>query len=213
MSDQFRLMDLLGHEELALKLVTGGPDALQRRVAGAHAIEIERPTTWLEPEWIMLTTGSRLGGSTRAQRGLIAELDAAGTAALGFGLEVVFKTVPAILLDEARERSFPVFGVPLRTPFRDVISTINRALLSSDLRTLQRVSSMHLYLMDAVGEDDPRQAVVERLSTFLDATVLLFEADGTVAASTGEAPAPEIWSEVNSRPATVVEFEVAGVYV
>src|SRR4051794_16069978 len=213
MSDQFRLMDLLGHEELALKLVTGGPDALQRRVAGAHAIEIERPTTWLEPEWIMLTTGSRLRRSTRAQRGLIAELDAAGTAALGFGLEVVFKTVPAILLDEARERDFPLFTVPLRTPFRDVISTINRALLSSDLRTLQRVSSMQLYLMDALGEEDPLQAVVERLSTFLDATVVLFSADGAVAASTGEAPAADIWREVTSRPATVVEFDVGDGHV
>src|SRR3954451_20809386 len=218
MSDQpaastFRLGDLLDHDELGLKLLSGGADARGRRVAGAHAIEIERPTTWLEPEWLMLTTGSRLRRSTRAQRGLIAERDAAGTAALGFGLEVVFKTVPAILLDEARERDFPLFTVPLRTPFRDVISTINRALLSSDLRTLQRVSSMQLYLKDALGEEDPLQAVVERLSTFLDATVVLFSADGAVAASTGEAPAADIWREVTSRPATVVEFDVGDGHV
>jgi Purine catabolism regulatory protein-like family/PucR C-terminal helix-turn-helix domain/GGDEF-like domain len=213
MSDQFRLRDLLSHEELRLKLATGGPAALQRRVAGAHAIEIERPTTWLEPEWIMLTTGARLRRSPAAQRGLIAELDAAGTAALGFGVGVVFKTLPAMLLDEARERDFPVFTVSLQTPFRDVISTINRALLSSDLRTLQRVSSMQLYLMDALGEHDPQQAVVERLSTFLDATVVLFSSDGAVAASTGDAPAAEIWREVTSRPATVVEFDVGDAHV
>jgi purine catabolism regulator len=214
MSDQaaasfaFRLRDLIGHEELGLKLLTGGPEALDRRVAGAHAIEIERPTTWLEPDWIMLTTGARLRRGAGAQRGLIAELDASKAAALGFGVELVFRTVPPALVDEARGRSFPLFTVPLRTPFRDVISTINRALLSSDLRTLQRVSSMQLYLMDALGEDDPQQAVVERLSAFLDATVLLFRSDGTVAASTGEAPVVAIWQEITSRPATVVEFEV-----
>jgi PucR family transcriptional regulator, purine catabolism regulatory protein len=213
MSDQaaasaFRLRDLLGHEELGLKLLTGGQEALERRVAGAHAIEIERPTTWLEPQWIMLTTGARLRRSTGSQRALIAELQASGTAALGFGVEVVFKTTPSMLLDEARTRDFPVFSVPLRTPFRDVISTINRALLSSDLRIVQRVSSMQLYLMDALGEDDPQQAVVERLSTFLDATVLLFSSDGAVAASTGAAPSAEIWREVTSRATTVVEFDV-----
>jgi PucR family transcriptional regulator, purine catabolism regulatory protein len=218
MSDQaattaFRLSDLLSHEELGLKLLAGGPEALQRRVAGAHAIEIERPSTWLEPEWIMLTTGARLRRSVRAQRELIAELAGSGAAALGFGVEVVFRTVPSTLVDEAREREFPVFTVPLRTPFRDVISTINRALLSTDLRTLQRISSMQLYLMDALGEDDPQHAVVERLSTFLDATVVLFASDGAVLASTGDAPAAEIWAEVTSRPATVVEFQVTGGHV
>ena len=65
MSDQaaastFRLRDLLGHDELGFELLAGGADALDRRVAGAHAIEIERPATWLEPEWIMLTTGAMI---------------------------------------------------------------------------------------------------------------------------------------------------------
>ena len=143
----FRLKDLLGHEELGLNLLTGGADALDRHVAGAHVIEIERPSTWLEPDWIMLTTGARLRRSPNAQRELIAELDGAGATALGFGVELVFRTTPPALLDEARARGFPLFSVPLRTAFRDLISTVNRALLSSDLRTLQRVSSMQLYLM------------------------------------------------------------------
>ena len=218
MSDQapasaFRLRDLLGQEELGLELLTGGADALDRRVAGAHAIEIERPTMWLEPEWIMLTTGARLRRNASAQRELVAELEASGTSALGFGVEVVFRTVPAALLKEAGARGFPLFTVPLRTPFRDVITTINRSLLSSDLRTLQRVSSMQLYLMDALGEADPQQAVVERLSGFLDATVVLFGADGAVAAATGEAPAEEIWREMTSRPSTIVEFDIADGHV
>ena len=76
----FRLKDLLGHDELGLKLLTGAPKALDRRVAGAHAIEIERPTTWLEPDWIMLTTGARLRRSSTAQRALVAELEASGAA-------------------------------------------------------------------------------------------------------------------------------------
>src|SRR4051794_41921070 len=79
MSDQpaastFRLGDLLDHDELGLKLLSGGADARSRRVGGAHAIEIARPTTWLEPEWIMLTTGARLRRSASAQRELVGEL-------------------------------------------------------------------------------------------------------------------------------------------
>src|SRR3954453_10914164 len=218
MSDQpaastFRLRDLLDHDELGLKLLSGGAGARGRRVGGAPAIEIERPTTWLEPEWIMLTTGARLRRSASAQRELVGELETAGAAALGFGVELVFQGVPRALLDEARTRGFPVVSVPLETPFRDVISTINRALLSTDLRTLQRLSSMQLYLMEALGEPDPQQSVVERLARFLDATVLLFSPQGTLVASTGVAPADEIWRQVTARPATVVQLEHEGWHV
>src|SRR3954471_18920314 len=218
MSDQpaastFRLGDLLDHDELGLKLLSGGEDSRRRRVAGAHSIEIEHPTSWLEPEWIMLTTGARLRRSARAQQELIAELENSGAGALGFGVELVFRRVPTALLAEARTRGFPVFSVPLETPFRDVVSTINRALLSTDLRTLQRLSSMQLYLMEALGEPDPQQSVVERLARFLDATVLLFSPHGTLVASTGDAPAAEIWRQVTKRPATVVQLEHDGWHV
>src|SRR5206468_3720624 len=56
----FTLGDLLAQEDLGLELLAGGEDALARRVAGAHTIEIEHPATWLERDWIMLTTGVRL---------------------------------------------------------------------------------------------------------------------------------------------------------
>ena len=206
----FTLGDLLAQEDLGLELLAGGDDALRRGVAGAHAIEIERPSTWLEPGWVMLTTGVRLRNSAARQRLLIAELQAADAAALGFGLDLVFKRVPAALLKEARERAFPVFVVPLPVPFRDVISVVNRALASSDLRALQRLSSMQLYLMDALGEDDPQGAVVERLATFVDATVLLFAPDGSLEAATGDAPAEGIRDAISDVPAGLVEFEVDG---
>src|SRR3954453_15310002 len=176
----FTLGDLLAQEQLDLKLLAGGEEALRRRVAGAHAIEIERPSMWLERDWIMLTTGVRLRGHAMSQRLLIDELESAGAAALGFGVDLVFKRVPPALLAEARARAFPVFSVPLPTAFRDLISVVNGALVSSDLRALQRLSSMQLYLMDALGEEDPQNAVMERLAGFVDATALLLGPDGSV---------------------------------
>lgn len=206
----FTLGDLLAHDELGFELLSGDDACRARRVAGAHAIEIERPSTWLEPDWIMLTTGVRLRHNVDGQRRLIGELEAAGAAALGFGLDVAFKRVPPVLLRDARERSFPLFTIPLPTPFKDVISIVNRALASSDLRALQRLSSMQLYLMDALGEDDPRGAVVERLAGFVDATVLLFGPDGSLEAATGDAPTEAIWHAITDRPAALVELEVEG---
>ena len=104
------LADLLAAEDLGLTLVAGGADALARRVAGAHSIDVEAPTRFLERRWVMLTAGMRLRGSAAAQRALIAELDEAGISALGIGLGLVFQRMPRALVDEARERSFPVIA-------------------------------------------------------------------------------------------------------
>ena len=110
------LGDLVAQEDLGLSLLSGGSGALDREVAGAHSIDVEDPTRFLEPRWIMLTAGMRLKGSVAAQRGLIEELDAGGMSALGIGVDLVFKRVPSALLEEARERAFPVLAVPLGPP-------------------------------------------------------------------------------------------------
>src|SRR4051812_10996392 len=204
----FTLGDLLAQEELALELCTGGDEARGRRVAGAHSIEIERPSSWLAPDWVMLTAGVRLRGTADAQRALIAELDHAGVSALGFGLELVFKRVPAALLEEAERRAFPVFAVPLRTPFREITTAINRALLSSDLRTYQRLSSMQLYLVDALREAEPRAAVVARLAELLDASVLVLSPAGAVELASGDAPAERLWQAIDARPTALHELDV-----
>jgi purine catabolism regulator len=195
--------------DLGLELIVGGEDARARRIAGAHSIEIEHSSTWLGRDWIMLTTGVRLR-NTEAQRQLAAELDEIGVAALGFGVEVVFKRVPSVLLQEARSRGLPVFSIPLRTPFRDVITTVNTALLSSEVRATQRLASLQLYLVDALEEENPRSVVIERLAAFVSARVTLFLAEGRVAEATGPAPTEAIWREITSRPAALVQFDDDG---
>lgn len=196
--------------DLGLQLVAGGEDARGRRVAGAHSIEIEQPANWLGRDWVMLTTGGRLRHRADAQRRLVADLDELGAAGLGFGVEVAFKRIPPALLDEARTRGLPVFSVPLRTPFRDVISDVNASLLSREVRATQRLSSLQLYLMDALEEEDPRRAVIERLAAFVAATVTLLSTAGRVVDATGPAPTVAIWREIAGRPAALMQFEADG---
>ncbi len=79
---------------LGLTLATADPGARDRRVLGAHSIEIERPGVWLERDWLMLTTGVRLRDDPTAQRRLVAELRDIGAAGLGFAEGVVFDRFP-----------------------------------------------------------------------------------------------------------------------
>jgi purine catabolism regulator len=182
------LGDLVAQEDLGLTLLSGGAGALDREVAGAHSIDVENPTRFLGRRWVMLSAGMRLKGSVAAQRALIRELDEHDISALGIGVELVFKRVPPALLEEARERSFPVVAVPLSTAFRDIVAFVNRSLLSSDLHTYQRLAAIQRHLVDALREANPRQAMVERLSRMLDAGVLLLDGEHVAAGST---PDPE----------------------
>ncbi|MDA0178668.1 PucR family transcriptional regulator ligand-binding domain-containing protein [Solirubrobacter phytolaccae] len=198
------LADLLAADELGLKLVAGGADALAREVAGAHSIDVEAPTRFLERRWLMLTAGLRLRGSAAAQRALIAELDEAGISALGIGLGLVFQRPPRALVEEARARSFPVLAVPLETAFRDITSFVARSSLSSDLHRYQRLTAIQRHLVDALREPDPRAAMVSRLARMLDAGA--FVLDGP---SAGTTPDPE---RVRRRVAER-EFEEDGWHV
>jgi PucR family transcriptional regulator, purine catabolism regulatory protein len=202
----FTLGDLLANER-GLTLLSGGEHAASRRVAGAHTIEIDHPVDWLERDWVMLTTGVRLRHSATAQRQLVADLQEAGAAALGFGVGIVFKHVPPALLEEARRRGFPVFEIPAELPFRALVSTVSGSVLSSDMRSLQRLSSLQGYLMEALQEAAPRGPVVERLASFADAAVTLFGPRGEVEASAGAAPAAAIWAGIARRPAPVVSLD------
>src|ERR687883_1403694 len=106
------LGDLLAERAFNLELLSGGPEAGERVVRGAHAVEVDAPARWLDREWIMLTTGVRLRGDEDAQRALVPQLEAGGACALGFGIGLGFDAVPPALVAVARERSFPVFAVP-----------------------------------------------------------------------------------------------------
>ena len=182
--------------------------ALDREVAGAHSIDVEDPTRFLEPRWIMLTAGMRLKGSVAAQRTLVAELDEGGMSALGVGVDLVFKRVPSALLDEARARAFPVLAVPLGTAFRDIVGFINRSLLSSDLHTYQRLNAIQRHLVDALREPRPRAVMVERLARMLDAGVLILSPAGEVETASGPVPEHDLAARIGER-----EFEQEGWHV
>jgi purine catabolism regulator len=180
------LGELVEQEDLGLALLSG-EDALGREIAGAHSIDVEDPTRFLERGWVMLTTGMRLKGNAAAQRELIGELEAGGIAALGIGIDLVFKKVPPALLEEAKARSYPVFTVPLQTPFRDIVGFINRSLLSSDLHTYQRLTAIQRHLVDGLHEPEPRKVIVERLAKMLDAGVVVVT-DGRTEIASGTVP-------------------------
>jgi purine catabolism regulator len=204
------LGDLLHEEDFGLRLLTGPPDAAQRPVLGAHTVEVEHPGRWLEEHWVMLTTGVRLRGHADAQRALVRELEDAGVTALGFGVGVVFKEVPRALHEEAKAREFPLFEVPYETPFRALTRYVDGALGRGEAHVFRRLAVLQRYLVDALREPDPEQTMLQRLGSFLDATVVVLTGEGELKAATGEAPVRELWEQISAHPSGLRELAGAG---
>jgi purine catabolism regulator len=209
----FTLLDLLEAPELGLRLLAGEA-AVAHQVSGAHSIEIEKPSRWLAPDWIALTTGLRLRADTTAQRDLIAELDDAHIAALGFAVDIYFPDVPSALVSEAEKRGFPVFEVPIQTGFRAITSYVYEALRSNDVREYQKLLSMQRYLLDVLGNPRTRTVVIERLADFAGASALLLGGSGNVlsASDTSMVDAVrDIWAALTNEPRRVFQAEIADV--
>jgi PucR family transcriptional regulator, purine catabolism regulatory protein len=205
-----RLADLLAEEPFGLELLSGGPDAGAREVRGAHAVEVDAPARWLGRDWIMLTTGVRLRGNVDAQRALVPQLEEGEASALGFGVGLGFKRVPPALVEVAREREFPLFAVPYETPFREIIHFVDSALTSGEEHVFRRLTALQRYLVDALRTPQPERAMVDRLAAFLDASVLLIDAEGKPEIVAGKPPVDELLREVCAHPPGLLELEVAG---
>jgi purine catabolism regulator len=194
---QLTLRDVLAQESLGLRLVTPATAAvLDRGIIGAHGTETPHPVPWLQRDWVVLITGVRLVGSPQRQRTLVRELSEGNLAALGFGVGIDFDSVPEAIVVEARLRDFPVFEVPLATPFREIVAFVNRSLLSDDLHAMRRLTSMREFLVDSLHDQDPQAQIVQRLGSLLDSRVAVFSPDGDLEAGGRHVDADELWQEV-----------------
>ena len=202
----------MDRDDLRLNLIVGNEGSRAREVVGAHSIDVDHPARWLDRGWIMLTTGLQLKDDTDAQRSLVRELDQAGIAALGYGVDIVHSEVPRPLLHEAERVGFPIFTIPLGTAFRNVISEVYRSVLSGEIRVSNRLVAMQRFLMDSLGDESPRITVLRRLASLVDSTVGVILRNGTVVISTRDLPSHEIAEAIRASPATSVAFELTGIH-
>lgn len=186
------LGELLAAPHLGLELLAGGPDAESRDVLGVHPIEIRDPTRWIPPGWVMLTNGLRIHDDPERQRQLVDELCDHGIAALGWSVGTVSRLVPPELVAAAKDRGFPVFGVPLSTPFIDIARHVAHVTTNGE-ESDRRTRNMIEFLAEAVGRDDVEPELLRRLASATGLEAWLYRPDGVVVESSGSAPPPGIW--------------------
>lgn len=185
---------------LGLGVSTAGDLGLP--VTGAHAIEIEHPARWLVPGSVMLTTGLRLAelpdDDLAAQcHQLVDQLVDVEVSALLFGVGIHFSEVPAPLTTAAAHRGLTVLSVAAETPFHRIEDFVNRSVVSSRTRVLERSLRLHDDLLRSLGAPDPVAALINRVAILGAGSAALYDRAGSVVTATGDAPLRLIWEEID----------------
>ncbi|NEB74196.1 PucR family transcriptional regulator, partial [Streptomyces sp. SID14478] len=147
------LPTLLAREDLGLRLLTGGPvdDVV---VHWVHTSEMPDPYPYLLGGELLLSAGAHAteaAGTGPYFDDYVAQIVAAGGAALGFGLAPVHDTVPRALVEACERRGLPLLEVPPRTTFSGIARAVWALMAQVRHAELRRVTQAQQSLAAAAS--------------------------------------------------------------
>ncbi|MFI0773977.1 PucR family transcriptional regulator [Streptomyces sp. NPDC021212] len=177
---------LLADPSLGLRQVAG--PAEDRRIGTVGTTEIEDPTPYLVGGELLLTAGVRLPQDADGVDTYVAQVVAAGVAALGFGVAPVHEEVPAALIAACDRHGLPLLRLPRHTPFVAVGRATYAAIAEARNRDLKTISRAQSALASAAARPDALQAVLTQLSTHTGTWAVLFDGQGNELFRAGRRP-------------------------
>jgi purine catabolism regulator len=84
--------------------------------------------------------------------------------------------------------------------------------VSEEIRAFGRMSAMQRFLMDAIGEEDPKATIIERLASLIKARVGLLMPTGEFEIATAALPGPAILAALGSRSALSFSLTLEGLH-
>ena len=147
--------------------------------------ELEDPTPYLLDGEFVLTAGLPFlddGGSRDSADAYVRRLVGAGVAALGFGLEPYFDSVPDHVLTACRTHQLTLVQIPSSIPFAAIGLEFSQLLESGNARVFRQLADTNRQLMRAVLSARPEHELLSALAQRVPVWAQLFGADGRVRA-------------------------------
>lgn len=191
MADASTLGGLLARRELRLRPIEPIPRGLlDAELLGVHSSDLPDPALFLDEGVALLTTGTQFDGSVSADA-YVDRLVARGVAALGFGTDVVRPGLPEGLLEACRRTGLPLFEVPYRTPFIQVVRAHADAVAARRFARRSWALAAQRAVSLAALRADPLPATIGELARQLDAWAGLFDPAGALQIARPAPLAPE----------------------
>ena len=173
------VQDLIGAEELGLRLVAGlGGRA--REIRGVHISEMPDPTPWLGEGDVLLMTGLAVYDKPGERVRVVRRLAEKGAAALGLGVGLYFDEAPTDMRAAADRTGLPLFEVPVEVPFKGITGFVLARLKRPSLYQLRRGLTAQDHLLALLLEERGLDHLVSAAAMLLSASVLVFDGRGEV---------------------------------
>lgn len=165
------------------------------RLRWVEPSELEDPTPYLLDGEFLLTAGLPFlggGGAGDLVDAYVRRLVGARVAALGFGLEPYFDTVPDAVVQACRRHNLTLVAVPKTVPFAAVGLAFSQLLESDNAATFRQLADTNRQLMRAVLSARPEHELLATLVQRVPVWAVLVGGDGRVRArgTAGAAGAP-----------------------
>ncbi|MHA7283479.1 PucR family transcriptional regulator [Arthrobacter sp. TMS2-4] len=173
------LADLLSDPALGL-VVEGSPEPPVQPIQWVAVTELEDPRPFLNGAEVVLTTGVRLKTGA-AQRAFVRRVHEAGALAIGFGVGLTHRRIPAAVLGEADAVGLPAFRVPYEVPFIAIGKRVADALSADHYAGLEDLLEGHAVLAAALLGPGGLTALLDELARMLGTDVALFQYGACIA--------------------------------
>jgi purine catabolism regulator len=184
--------DLLALPSLAGAEVAAGAAGLDQLVRWVNVMEVPDILPWVKPNELLLTTGfplSHVGGASSVDSAALAELidglAEGGVAALGVKTGRYLDELPAVMLDTAERRGFPILVLPRTVAFDEVMSDVFTQLVDRQSWALDVADRLHRALTGIVLEGGDLPQIAGEFAALFDAAVLICSPDGRVQTTVG----------------------------
>ncbi|WP_394248223.1 PucR family transcriptional regulator ligand-binding domain-containing protein [Arthrobacter pityocampae] len=199
------LADLLSDPALGL-VGEGRSEPPAQPIQWVAVTELEDPRPFLNGAEVVLTTGVRLKTGA-AQRAFVRRAHDAGALAIGFGVGLTHRRIPAALLAEADAVGLPAFRVPYEVPFIAIGKTVADALSADHYAGLEDLLEGHAVLASALLGAGGLSALLGELARMLGSDVALFQYGACIARASRPglpAPAPRTAPTGSSLPSSTL---------
>jgi hypothetical protein len=162
----FTLGELLSEPRFICDVVVvGNPD---QEVRWVHATETPDPTPYLRGGEVVLTEGLWLSSAASADP-YVERLNAAGIAAVGFGLMPSIPELPSPLLEACARQGLCLFTIPQTVPYIDLTEVFFDRLAAEREADLAMSIERHVRFLEIARTGGDAEVLVEQLSAELGA--------------------------------------------
>lgn len=179
-----QLGELLTVEPLGLRLITGSPEQLTRRVSWAHATEMADPSPHLRSDELVCTVGSALITAENCAR-FVKAVKAADSSGICLGLGEVHTKAPDALVRQCRKWDVALIEVSHGVPFLAINDVLVDARSAAQASGTARSGQLTAELLQALHTGTPVAGILSLAAEALGGAITFESGNVTYAAGDG----------------------------